>query len=72
MARVAVIGFVGEEGLYVVDLDSGKVAPLTVPSTSPLQTVVDLKTAGATVVKGINVAIGVESVEDAFHGRFDG
>jgi hypothetical protein len=72
MARVVVIGVVGEKDLYVADLDAGTVTPLAAPTSGSLQTVVDLRSAGATVIKGLDVGVSVTSVEDAAHGRFDG
>lgn len=72
MARVVVIGVAGEKDLYVADLDAGTVTPLATPTNGLLQTVVDLRSAGATVIKGLDVGISVTSVEDAAHGRFDG
>lgn len=72
MAKVAILGFAGEEGLYIVDLEAGTVAPMTVPVKGALQTVVDLQRAGGTVIKGVSVAVSVTSAEDISNGRFDG
>ncbi|KOF20974.1 hypothetical protein AC244_06090 [Ensifer adhaerens] len=72
MAKVAILGLVGEEGLYIVDLEAGTVAPMTVPVKGALQAVVDLQKAGGSVMKGVSVAISVKSAEDISNGRFDG
>ncbi|WP_457584432.1 hypothetical protein [Ensifer canadensis] len=72
MAKVAILGLVGEEGFYIVDLEAGTVAPMTVPAKGALQTVVDLQKAGGSVIKGVSVAISVTSAEDISNGRFDG
>ncbi|WP_112812319.1 hypothetical protein [Ensifer sp.] len=72
MAKVAILGFVGEAGLYVVDIDAGTVAPLTAPVKGGLQAVVDVQNAGGSVIRGVNVAVSVDSAEDISNGRFDG
>lgn len=72
MAKVAILGFVGEEGLYIVDLAAGTVAPMTTRVTGALQAVVDVQKAGGSVIKGVNVAVAVTSAEDISNGRFDG
>ncbi|MCO5963692.1 hypothetical protein [Sinorhizobium meliloti] len=72
MDGVIVIGVAGGKDLYVADLDAGTIKPITPPTTGALQTVVDLRSAGASVIKGVDVAISVTSAEDAAHGRFDG
>lgn len=72
MAKVAILGLVGEEGLYIVDLEAGTVAPMTVPVKGALQAVVDLQKVGGSVIKGVSVAISVKSAEDISNGRFDG
>ncbi|MGF6177780.1 hypothetical protein [Ensifer sp. 4252] len=72
MAKLAILGFAGEEGLYIVDLEAGTVAPMTVPVKGALQTVVDLQRAGGAVIKGVSVAVSVTSAEDISNGRFDG
>lgn len=72
MAKVAILGFAGEEGLYVVDLEAGTVAPITTPIKGALQAVVDVQKAGGSVIRGVNVAVSVTSAEDISNGRFDG
>jgi len=72
MARVVILGIAGEPGLWVVDLDAGTAAPLTNPPDSTLQPIVNLRAAGATVTRGVNVAVSVASAESAYCGHFDG
>ncbi|NLR96648.1 hypothetical protein HGP17_07355 [Rhizobium sp. P38BS-XIX] len=72
MARVVILGITGEEGLWVVDLDAGTAAPLTNSADASLQPIVNLRAAGATVTKGVNVAVTVKSADSAYSGHFDG
>ncbi|HXV32323.1 MAG TPA: hypothetical protein VD840_18480 [Sinorhizobium sp.] len=71
MAKIVVLGVSGEDTLYVADLDAGTVAPLPASGAGPLQAAVDLGKAGAAVIKGVDVAICVDSGADIFSGRFD-
>lgn len=72
MARVVVIGVAGEDGLWVVDLDAGTVTPLAQPTSGELKTVADLRAAGTSVIKGVNVAITVKATSSAAAGHMDG
>ena len=68
---VVVIGIAGEEGLWVADLHAGTVKPLN-PPKGDLKTVTDLRRGGATVTKGVNIAVTVKSAEAAFSGHYVG
>ncbi|KEA07769.1 hypothetical protein G6L29_29955 [Agrobacterium rhizogenes] len=72
MARVIVIGVAGEDGLWVADLDAGTVTPLPDPKTGDLRNVADLRAAGASVIKGVDVAITVKATSSAAGGHMDG
>lgn len=72
MARVVILGITGEQGLWVVDLDAGTAAPLTNSPDSTLQPIVNLRASGATVTRGVNVAVSVASADVAYSGHFDG
>ncbi|WP_105386598.1 hypothetical protein [Neorhizobium alkalisoli] len=72
MARIVVIGLPGDEQLYLADLDAGTVHPMTAPTSGPLATANDLRRAGGTIVKGVNLAVAVSSSEQAASGVFDG
>ncbi|RFB94441.1 hypothetical protein B5K08_09620 [Rhizobium leguminosarum bv. trifolii] len=72
MATVVVISVEGQDGLWVADLDAGTVLPLPVPKAGGLKVVTDLRATGATVTKGVNVAVAVKSAEAAFSGHYDG
>jgi hypothetical protein len=71
MARIVVLGVQGEEGLWVADLDAGTVAALPVPSTGALKTADDLRKAGATITKGVNLAALATSIDAASGGYMD-
>ncbi|MBB5665020.1 hypothetical protein GGE68_003217 [Rhizobium leguminosarum] len=72
MATVVVISVEGQDGLWVADLDAGTVLPLQAPKAGGLKVVTDLRATGATVTKGVNVAVTVKSAEAAFSGHYDG
>ena len=61
MARLVVLGIEGEDGLWVADLDAGTVTQIAAPD--------DLRKAGASVVKGVNLA-ALASSADAVSGGF--
>jgi hypothetical protein len=85
MARVVIIGLPGDNQLYLADIDAGTVLPMqppvsgagTVlpmqpPVSGPLAAANDLRNAGGTIVKDVNLAVAVSSSEQAFSGVFDG
>ncbi|MGK6317457.1 hypothetical protein [Neorhizobium sp. DT-125] len=72
MARVVVIGLPGDDQLYVADIDAGTVQPIQPPASGPLAAANDLRNAGGTIVKDVNLAVAVSSSGQAFSGVFDG
>ena len=72
MTQVVVIGVEGETDLWVADLKAGTVAPLHSPKAGTLKTVTDLRASGASVIKGVNVAVAVKTADAAFSGHYDG
>ncbi|MDL2398389.1 hypothetical protein [Rhizobium mayense] len=72
MTKVVVIGIAGEEGLWVVDLGARSVTPLHPPKAGTLKAVADLRTSGASITKGVDLAVTVKAADSAFSGRFDG
>lgn len=72
MATVVVLGVEGKEGLWAVDFDKGTVTPLDGPMTGNLKNVVDLRAAGASVIKGVDVAIKVDTASSAAAGHMEG
>ncbi|MFB9948453.1 hypothetical protein ACFFP0_06305 [Rhizobium puerariae] len=72
MAKVVVIGLPGDDQLYLADIDAGTVQPIQPPSSGPLAAANDLRKAGGTVVKDVDLAVAVSSSEQVFSGVFDG
>ncbi|NTG42709.1 hypothetical protein [Rhizobium rhizogenes] len=71
MANFVVIGIPGDPQLYLADLSAGTITPLAPPAGSDLATIDKLRNAGATIIRGVNLAITVGSADDAASGRFD-
>lgn len=71
MANFVVIGITGDTQLYLADLSAGTISPLAPQPGSPLSTIDQLRNAGATVTRGVNLAVTVGSASDAASGRFD-
>jgi|EndMetStandDraft_4_1072995.scaffolds.fasta_scaffold774941_1 hypothetical protein len=72
MARVVVIGLPGEDGLWVVDIDNASVTRLDPPDGSALGQANELRKAGATIVKHVDLAVAAASTNSAFSGFMDG
>ena len=70
MAKVVIIGLPGEAGLWLADLGAGTVKPLN--PTGDLGTANDLRKAGGTFVKGVDLAVAVSSAQVALSGHVDG
>ncbi|NLS06319.1 hypothetical protein HGP14_23670 [Rhizobium sp. P32RR-XVIII] len=66
------MGLPGDNQLYVADLDAGTVQPMQPPASGPLADANDLRNAGGTVIKDVNLAVAVSSSGQAFSGVFDG
>jgi len=72
MSKVVVIGLPGEEGLWLADLGAGTVTALAVPASGGLRQANDLRTAGVTVIKNVDLAVGVSTTADVAAGFLDG
>ena len=72
MAKIVVIGLPGETGLWIADLDAGTVAPMDPPTGDALGAANLLRSGGAAVVNGVDLAIAVQSSAEAFAGKFEG
>ncbi|MCF3640591.1 hypothetical protein LXM94_11510 [Rhizobium sp. TRM95111] len=72
MARIVVLGLPGETGLWIADLDTGTVAAMAPPETGALGAANVLRESGAAIVKGVDFAVAVASLEDAFSGKLEG
>ncbi|MGO6741138.1 hypothetical protein ACCS93_01580 [Rhizobium ruizarguesonis] len=70
MAKAVIIGIPGEPGLWLADLGAGTVKPLN--PTGDLATANDLRKAGGTFVKGVDLAVAVSSAQVALSGHVDG
>jgi hypothetical protein len=71
VAKVILIGVEGEDGLWLVDLESRKVEPFNDP-TGELAKAIELRRQGGTIVKNVDFALGVSSAKVIFSGHFDG
>jgi len=72
MANVVIIGIAGEKELWVADLDAGTVTKTPEPKAGALQAANDLRNNGATVIKGVNLAVLATSAEAVAGGYMDG
>ncbi len=70
MAKVVVIGIPGEPGLWLADLANGTVRPLD-QVTGDLGTLNGYRKSGSAIVKNVDLAIAVSSVERVFAGHVD-
>jgi thiazole synthase ThiGH ThiG subunit len=71
MANFVVIGIPGDPQLYLADLGAGTISPLAPPAGSNLGIADQLRNVGATIIKGVNLAVTVGSAGDAANGRLD-
>ncbi|MDX3976413.1 hypothetical protein [Shinella sp.] len=69
MTRLVVLGVQGDDGLWLADLDAGTITQIGVPTTGALKNADDLRKAGASVIKGVNLAALATSA-DAVSGGF--
>lgn len=72
MANVVVIGVEGQSGVWVVDLDAKTVEEVQVPAGSALGKADELRSAGAAIISGVNLAVKASSAPAASAGHFDG
>ncbi|MCY1666937.1 hypothetical protein [Rhizobium sp. SL86] len=71
MSKVVVIGVSGEEALWVVDIASGTVTSLEVTEGSDFAAANSLRKQGATIVKNVDLAVGVDSMETLATGHYE-
>jgi hypothetical protein len=72
MAKVVVIGIPGETDLWLADLGAGTVTKLPAAKSGALAEAQKLRVAGATITKGVDLAIVVTSKETVAAGQFVG
>ncbi|WP_457580590.1 hypothetical protein [Ensifer canadensis] len=70
--QVVVIGVEGDDGLWLADLGTGSVTRINEPLTGALASANDHRNAGATVVKGVNLAVRANSAGSVSGGFMDG
>jgi hypothetical protein len=71
MTNFIVVGVPGDTQLYLADLSAGTVSPLNIPAGSDLGIADQLRNSGATIIKGVNLAVAVGSAASAGSGRMD-
>ncbi|MFS8114416.1 hypothetical protein QD460_22045 [Rhizobium jaguaris] len=71
MGNFIVFGIPGDTQLYLADLGAGTISPLNVPTGSGLGMADQLRNSGATITKGVNLAVMVGSTASAGAGRMD-
>lgn len=72
MAKVVVIGIPGETELWLADLHAGTVTKLPPVKGGALAEAQKLRHAGATITKGVDLAVVVSSKEAVASGQFVG
>jgi hypothetical protein len=70
MAKVVVIGIPGEKELWLADLGAGTVTKLPAAKSGALAEAQKLRTAGAHIHKGVDLAVVVASKEAVAAGQF--
>ena len=68
---VVVIGVEGSKDVWIADLDAGTVSKLE-EVTGELAKANELRNAGATIVKGANLAVAVSTAQEVFSGHVVG
>jgi hypothetical protein len=72
MAKVVVIGIPGETELWLADLGAGTVSRLPAAKSGALAEAQKLRHAGATITKGVDLAVVVSSKDAVASGQFVG
>lgn len=72
MTQVVVFGVEGDEGLWLADLGTGTVTRIDEPLKGALASANEHRNAGATVVKGVNLAVRANSAGSVSGGFMDG
>jgi hypothetical protein len=70
MSKVVVIGFPGDQKLYLADVDAGTITELT-NVTGSLASASKLRASGGTVIKDVDFAVAVSSAASVSAGLFD-
>ncbi len=71
MAKAVVLGIAGESDLWLVDLGAGTVTRTKSPGTGALGDADKLRQSGAAIVKGVDLAVAVDSAASVASGFMD-
>ena len=71
MSNIAIIGLEDDTQLWVVDFAAGTVVPLSTTPTGDLATADAWRQNRTVIVKGIDLAIALSSLDDIPHGLHD-
>jgi len=71
MSKFVVVGFPGSDALWLADIDGGTVTPINAAPSPQLDIINQIRAAGGTVTKDVNLAVAAESADSAFSGLFD-
>ncbi|OLP59125.1 hypothetical protein BJF93_04195 [Xaviernesmea oryzae] len=69
MSKAVLIGFPGDSKLYLADIEAGTVIP--VDEANGGMSDMNEGAAGGAVVKGVNLAVAINSADAVFAGYFD-
>ncbi|MBB3944556.1 hypothetical protein GGQ73_000479 [Rhizobium skierniewicense] len=61
MAQAVILGIEGEEGLWLVDFQSGTITAVKEPLTGELEKAASLRASGVAITKGVNFAISASA-----------
>ena len=69
MAKLAVLGISGESGYWLVDFENGTVSALPDTAKEPFDFSKTARDKGAKLVAGVDLAVALDSGDDAFAGN---
>ena len=72
MSKFTVLGLKGEEGYWLVDFTAGTVTAMPAFEGEPFGYSTAARESGVVLTAGVDLAVTVQSTDDAFSGRFDG
>ena len=70
MSKAVLIGFPGDAKLYLADIEAGTVVPVD-EAHGGITGMGELAAADSAVVKGVNLAVAVNSADSVFAGVFE-
>ena len=69
MAKLAVLGISGESGYWLVDFENGTVSALPDTAKDPFDFSKTARNKGAKLVAGVDLAVALDSGDEAFAGN---